>query len=44
MGWMNVPREMTQWGEVPLTPAEWLRPSKISQTIDEPGSGLQLDC
>lgn len=49
MGWMNVPREMTQWGEVPLTPTEWLQPSKISQstslalvcswTVDAPGRG-----
>jgi len=28
---------------VPLTLAEWLQPLKISQTINWPGSGLQLD-
>lgn len=33
MGGMNVPGEMTQEGEVPLTLAEWLQPPKISQTV-----------
>lgn len=35
--------EVTQLGEVPLTLAEWSQPSKISQTTEGPGSGLQLD-
>lgn len=33
MGGMNVPGEMTQEREVPLTLAEWLQPPEISQTV-----------